>query len=129
MPVNQLKRVRRICLALPGASEKEAWGRIPTFRVGDSIFAMFTDNYQNDGRVALWLAAEFGVLEELLARYPERYFAPRQTRRPGWIGVLLDQNDDASIQKHVRDAYELIGEKTKGRRTGERRKRVERPRD
>ena len=39
-PRNPLKRVRDICLALPEASEKEAWGR-PTFRIrGKKMFAM-----------------------------------------------------------------------------------------
>jgi len=32
-------RLRRICLALPEAEERETWGD-PTFRVRDKIFAM-----------------------------------------------------------------------------------------
>lgn len=40
-------RLRKICLALPEATEKEAWGD-PTFRVRDRIFAM---EKRGDGRV------------------------------------------------------------------------------
>jgi hypothetical protein len=112
MPVDQLKRVRRICLIFPDATEKKAWERIPTFRIRDTIFAMFTDNYRNDGRIALWLAAEFGMLEELVAREPDRYFVPDNKRRPGWIGVLLNQIDDKTLKMRAREAYELIAEKT-----------------
>ena len=54
-PRNALKRVRDICLALPEASEKEAWGR-PTFRIrGKKMFAMYMDNHHDDGRLALWV--------------------------------------------------------------------------
>ncbi len=34
-----IARLRAICLALPEAMEKQAWGD-PTFRVKDRIFAM-----------------------------------------------------------------------------------------
>jgi predicted DNA-binding protein (MmcQ/YjbR family) len=116
MPVDQLKRVRRICLALPEVTEKFAWDRIPTFRIRDNIFAMFTDNYRDDGRVALWLAADLGMQEELVARAPARYFIPVNKRRPDWIGVILDKNDDETIKERVREAYELIAEKTQTKR-------------
>lgn len=45
-----LDRVRQICLSLPEATEKIAWGA-PTFRVG-KMFAIL-DNHHGDGRVAL----------------------------------------------------------------------------
>jgi hypothetical protein len=41
-------RLRRLCLALPEAAEKETWGD-PTFRVRDRIFAMAN---RGDGRVS-----------------------------------------------------------------------------
>lgn len=50
MPDDPVERLRRICLALPGASEKQAWGD-PTFRVRDRIFAMVKSG---DGRCSLW---------------------------------------------------------------------------
>lgn len=44
------ERLRKICLSLPEAIEKEAWGD-PTWRVRDKIFAM---EKRGDGRVSLW---------------------------------------------------------------------------
>ena len=43
-----------LCLALPEAHEKEAWGD-PTFRVKDKIFAM---HKIGDGRQSLWCKAD-----------------------------------------------------------------------
>ncbi len=45
-----MRRLREICLALPEAFEKEAWGEC-TFRVtGGSMFAM-TDNHHQPSRI------------------------------------------------------------------------------
>jgi len=41
----QLERLRRLCLAFPGATEKIAWGA-PTFRVRDKMFAMGGDEFR-----------------------------------------------------------------------------------
>ncbi len=39
------------------------------------MFAMFVNNHHNDGRVALWNAAD-GVQEMLVDADPERFFVP-----------------------------------------------------
>ena len=49
-------RLRQICLALPEATDKEAWGD-PTFRVRDKIFAM---QKFGEGRDSLWCKAPDG---------------------------------------------------------------------
>src|SRR5690606_1450952 len=50
-----LERLRRICLALPDAYEKEAWGEC-TFRVtGGSMFAMTDNHHHGSDRIAVWL--------------------------------------------------------------------------
>ncbi len=56
---DRLERLRRICLARPAASEKEAWGD-PTWRVRDRIFAMQKGNVEG-GRPSLWLKAPAGA--------------------------------------------------------------------
>lgn len=86
MPDDPLKRLRAICLALPEATEKEAWGD-PTFRVRDKIFAM---PKKGDGRVSLWCKAQPGVQEMLVDSDPERFFVPPYVGHNGWIGVRLD---------------------------------------
>jgi hypothetical protein len=120
MAVDQEKRARRICLSFPETTEKEAWGT-PTFRVKGKLFAMFADNHHNDGRVALWLAADFGMQEELIARKPKNYFVPPYVGCNGWIGVHLDKNDDKTVRQRVIEAYDLTLEKAQAKRKQKRR--------
>ncbi len=70
-----IDRLRQICLAFPEATEKEAWGE-PTFRVGGKMFAMFSNNHHNDGRIAAWCNAQPGTQDLLLRSDPERFFVP-----------------------------------------------------
>jgi hypothetical protein len=48
-----LRRLRRICLGMPGATEKLSHGE-PTFFVNKKVFAMFSNNHHNDGHIAVW---------------------------------------------------------------------------
>jgi hypothetical protein len=105
--VDQLARVRRICMALPEAVEKEAWGA-PTFRVKNKMFAMYFNNHHGDGRVALWLNAPPGIQTMLVQSEPERFFIPPYQGVYGWIGVYLDRNSDAEVAFHVRQAYCMV---------------------
>jgi hypothetical protein len=106
-----LARVRKICLALPEASEKEAWGA-PTFRVRDKIFAMFTDNHHNDGRVALWCAAHPGAQQARVEADPEYFFVPPYVGHRGWLGIRVDRGLDWEVVGAlVRDAYRQIAPK------------------
>ena len=43
----QLKRVRKICLSLPGTTEKISHGE-PTFFTKKRVFAMFSNNHHHD---------------------------------------------------------------------------------
>ena len=84
-----LIRVRKSCLALPEATEKEAWGA-PTFRVRDRMFVMFMDNHHGDGRLAIWCNAPPGAQEALVASDPKHFFVPPYVGPNGWVGVRLD---------------------------------------
>ena len=67
-------RVRKLCLGLPEATEKQAWGR-PTFRVrGKKMFAMYMNDHHGDGRVALWLNAPPEAQDAVVESDPERFF-------------------------------------------------------
>lgn len=101
-------RLRKICLALPEATEKEAWGD-PTYRVRDKIFAM---EKRGDGRVSLWLKAPNGSQAILVGAEPERYFVPPYVGHKGWIGIRLDDNPDwEQVAALIRRSYELIAPK------------------
>src|SRR5947209_19844935 len=67
-----IDRLRAICLALPEAREKEAWGD-PTFRVRDRIFAMYKIG---DGRKSLWCKAPRGSQEILVNADPRTFYVP-----------------------------------------------------
>lgn len=102
-----LGRLRTICLALPEATEKEAWGE-PTFRVRDKLFAMYTNNHHGDGRVAVWCKAPPGVQEILVGADPERFFVPPYVGHKGWIGVRLDVKVDwQEVAEIVQDSYRM----------------------
>ena len=85
-----LARFRKVCLALPEAHEKIAWGA-PTFRVRDKLFAHYRNNHHGDGRVAAWLKALPEDQEQLVAADPERFFVPPYVGPRGWVGVRLDR--------------------------------------
>lgn len=71
--------LRRLCLALPEATEKEAWGT-PTFGVRDKMFAMFAEDHHGDGRLAVWIKAPPGEQEVLIGADPQRI------ARTSWSG-------------------------------------------
>lgn len=112
MPETPLARVRRVCLALPGATEKIAWGA-PTFRAGPKgkLFAMFADDHHGDGRIALWCHAPKGKQEVLVGAEPARFFRPPYVGPSGWIGLVLARLDDAELAEHVREAYLQVASK------------------
>jgi predicted DNA-binding protein (MmcQ/YjbR family) len=101
-------RLRRICLALPEAEERETWGD-PTFRVRDKIFAMVK---RGDGRVSLWCKAPPGSQMVLVGADPERFFVPPYVGHKGWVGVRLDNDPDwDEVAEIVRRSYRLTAPK------------------
>lgn len=85
-----LQRVRELCLALPETSERLSHGQ-PTFFIrGKRSFLMVLDNHHEDGRFAIWCAAQDGVQEMLVEADPERFFRPPYVGHRGWLGVRLD---------------------------------------
>ena len=106
-----LQRVRRICLDLPEATEKIAWGA-PTFRVRNKLFVMFMNNHHGDGRVAIWCHAPAGAQQTLVAAEPRHYFVPPYVGPGGWLGVRLDQGIDWSIVGSlIAEAYAQVAPK------------------
>ncbi len=106
-----LKRVRKICLGLPEAIEKEAWGR-PTFRV-KKMFAMYVDDHHGDERLALWVKSTHEVQDVLVEGDPERFFVPPYTGPNGWVGVRLEKDcvDWEEVEELIEDAYRLSAPK------------------
>lgn len=112
MTDDPLERARRVCMALPEATEQEAWGE-PTFRVRKKIFAMYASagNHHGAGRSALWLNAPLGVQEILVRSDPDTYFVPPYVGVKGWVGVALATIDDAELAELVAQSYCLVAPK------------------
>jgi hypothetical protein len=106
----QLKRVRKLCLALPDATEKISHGE-PTFFVRNKVYVMLANNHHNDGRIAVWLAAPPGFQEGLIEEAPKIFFRPPYVGTRGWLGIDLDQVSDADLQMYIQIAWELIAPK------------------
>ncbi len=108
---DRLERLRRICLALPEAGEKETWGD-PTWRVRDRIFAMQKGNYDG-GRPSVWIKTPDGMRDALVSSDPERFFVPPYVGHKGWIGIYLDGNhpDWEEMADLVEESYRLIAPK------------------
>jgi hypothetical protein len=103
----QLARVRRICLAIPGAIEKISHGE-PTFFTPKRVFTMFANNHHGDGHVAAWLPAGPGVQAALIEEAPEAYFRPPYVGKAGWVGVELCEVDDEQLGALIHEAFRLV---------------------
>jgi hypothetical protein len=110
---NPLGRLRKICLALPEAEERETW-ETPTFRVRGKIFAMAATN---DGAPAVWCKAPPGVQAILIGADAERFFRPPYVGHKGWIGVRLDTGVDwTELDALIRRSWRLTAPKRLGDR-------------
>lgn len=110
MTTDLVERVRRLCLALPGTSERLSHGE-PTFFVGQKVFVMFANNHHGDGHVAGWLPVPPGQQSALVESAPATYFRPPYVGHRGWVGVELAQVSDDDLEFHIRTAWRLIAPK------------------
>jgi|RhiMethySRZTD1v2_1073278.scaffolds.fasta_scaffold2261707_2 hypothetical protein len=103
-----IERLRKICMALPEATEKEAWAE-PTWRVSGKMFAQMDDHHHGGEHCSVWLPSTLEVQESLVAAEPKRFFRPAYVGHKGWIGVVLDTKPDwAIVEELVRAAYRRI---------------------
>lgn len=107
---DQIGRVRRICLALPGTWEKISHGE-PTWFVGKKVFAMFSNNHHNDGHVAVTVPAAIGVQEMLIEKSRRKFYRPPYVGVRGWVGIEIDRVSDKELSLHIHEAWRLIAPK------------------
>src|SRR4051812_39861355 len=88
--MDELERLRALCLALPETTERLSHGEPTWFVRGKKTFVMFADHHHDDGRLAFWCAAPPGAQEELVEAEPDRFFRPPYVGHRGWLGVRLD---------------------------------------
>ena len=115
MPPNPLKQLRKVCLALPGAHEVEAWGE-PTFRVRNKLFAMYAaaNNHHGAGRPGVWVKSTHVNQDLLLTQQPDRFFKPPYVGPSGWVGIYLDKRPNWKIVGEIiRDGHSLLVKKNR----------------
>jgi len=101
-----VERVRALCLAQPGATERVSHGE-PSWFVGKQ-FLTVADRHHDD-RVAFWAAAPDGAQEHWIALDAGRFFRPPYVGGRGWIGVYLDVEQDwDDIAEIVAAAHEAV---------------------
>ena len=110
MDIDQLKRVRHICLTLPETSERISHGE-STFFVHKRVYAMFANNHHNDGRIAVWIPVPPDFQAGLIESAPAIYFRPPYVGPRGWVGIVLAHIRDEDLRYHLTIAWELIAPK------------------
>ena len=107
-----LPRLRRLCLALPEATERDSHGEPSWFVRDKKSFVHYADHHHDD-RLGFWCAAAPGVQAALIASDPTRFYRPPYVGHRGWLGVYLDVPQDwAEIAEIVTDAYRAVAPKT-----------------
>ena len=82
-------RVRAICTAFPGVTEKLSHGA-PAVSAGKQFVQLWASGHHDHDFPHLWCAAPPGAQEEHVAAEPGRFFRPPYVGHRGWIGVRLD---------------------------------------
>jgi hypothetical protein len=105
-----LRRVRRICSAMPETTERLSHGA-PTFFARKKVFTMFANNHHGDGHVAVWIPAAPGLQAMLIHDSPETFFKPPYVGVKGWVGIELEAISDEELAVLIRDAWQMVGAK------------------
>ncbi len=101
-----VERLRKICLALPEATEKLSHGEPTWFAGKGKVFAMLDNHHHGSKHLAVWLPQPPGVQQALIDADPARFFRPPYVGPSGWIGVILDTRPDwPMLAELIRDAF------------------------
>jgi len=102
-----IERVRKLCLALPETTEKEAWGEA-TWRVRGKMFAMLDDHHHDAPDLSLWLKSDFETQRVLAETSPATYFIPPYQGKAGWVAARLDASTDwKELTELIEEAWAL----------------------
>ncbi|MEV7606836.1 MmcQ/YjbR family DNA-binding protein [Paenarthrobacter sp. NPDC089322] len=92
--------VRRICLDLPGVSERPSWGQPAWF--ARTLMARIWE----DGVVTV----KTDEREALAAMEPDKYYwTPHHERSPNLVLVHLDKIDVGELTELLQDSYRIAG--------------------
>jgi predicted DNA-binding protein (MmcQ/YjbR family) len=98
-----LARLRKICLALPGATEVEAWTH-PTFRIRNKIFCTY-GGYEEEPNITLKVGK---AALEIFTKDP-RFWLGSHVGRHGWISMSAARELNwEEIEELVKGSYSLV---------------------
>jgi hypothetical protein len=66
------------------------------------------ETHHGAGRDTAWCAAPAGMQQALVEAAPDRFFVPPYVGKSGWIGIVLDEVDDAELELHLAEAYRCV---------------------
>jgi hypothetical protein len=105
------KRIRAMCLALPGTTERLSHGA-PAFFAGKQFLMLWPDGHHEHEFPHLWCAAPPGAQDELVNSEPDRFFRPPYVGGRGWVGLRLDKKIDwAEIAAVCEEAFRTVAPK------------------
>jgi len=109
MPTDDLEgRVRAMCLALPGVTEKISHGA-PAFFAGRQFLMLWPHGHHDHAFPHLWCAAPPGAQAEMVGTEPERFFRPPYVGGRGWIGVRVDVDTDwCELARMCEEAFRAV---------------------
>ena len=106
-----LARLRAIIEPLPETSEKISHGA-PTWWGGKKTFATYHSGHYDEGRRGVWIKAEDGVQQDLIASDPERFYRPKYVGPSGWVGVRLEGDVDwEQVRSLLVEGYRTVAPK------------------
>lgn len=101
-------RVRAICLALPGVTERSSHGA-PAFFAGRQFVMLWPRGHHERRFPHMWCAAPEGAQEALVGGEPARYFRPPYVGARGWLGVRLDRDVDwGEVAELCEDGFRTV---------------------
>jgi hypothetical protein len=110
----RLQRSLDIFAAFPEAEATTRTGQHYALDVRGKKFCYYTVDHHGDGRVAITYKAPRGLLQELVAADPARYFAPAYMHQHGWVGLDLDAEpiEWPEVTDALTTAYRMTAPKT-----------------
>jgi hypothetical protein len=101
-------RVRALCTALPGVTERLSHGA-PAWFAGRQFVALWAEGHHDHAFPHLWCAAPLGAQEVLVTASPQRFFRPPYVGHRGWVGARLDGDVDwDEIALLCEDAFRCV---------------------
>lgn len=98
-----IERLRKICLALPGATEKVSFGH-PTFQISGKTFCVL-DVYKGQTAIAVKVGK---AIQGIFLNDPCFYITPYIGKR-GWVSLKTDSKLNwKEIAELAKGSYELV---------------------